>query len=1149
MQITTVRVRVTTPQGQPVVGVAVSARLASLGVSVTDGYIDRSYVEATTDAAGIAELGLWPNVLGISGAEYRITARGADGSKLLDEFVSVPTSEVPVWLHDIVMVPAPSPRPYDEASIDAIRQDRILAQAASSEAESARDAAGVQAGAASDSADQARVYRDSAGVHAEAAAGSASHADEALSVVVEARESAQTSASSAHGSSVAAEHARIAAADHAEAAQHSASEASVSRDKAALWAEAAAVSETTAVEASTSAQAASGEARDSADSVRQSERVATQAASNAQESAGHSSTAAEQASSSADKAEQWAGAGEDIEVEPGAYSSKHHAQKAAASAEAAGQDRIVVEQKAEQATASAGHALEAVETARRWAEAEGEVEPGAHSAKYHAERAAASDAAASTARLNAQELRDQAVVAQGAAEQASAAAQESAEAADQSRLSAQDAAVRAEQAAAVTTGGMVEFGAIDLSSNEYPPVPQSSGIWRVIAAGTVDGIDFAVGDTLVYSKNLGEFYKLDTRKVELSAGDVGAEEAGAVQAHESRPDPHTQYAMKSDVEDALGRKVDAVAGQSLMTDAERARLAGIEIGAQVNSVTSVAGRDGAVLLGKDDVGLGRVDNTSDADKPVSIAQRQALDEKVDSDDERLSDTREWTAGTVTQAEAEAGAATTRRAWTAQRVRQAVGSANAASATKLQTPRSINGVPFDGTQDVAIPVLGPSAISDITGLQAALNGKANSNHNHPLSSLLASGATTGQVPVWNGSNWVPGAAGESLDPGTVILSANPAQDAPAWLELDGRSFSRGVYPQIDLMFPGNVGLAVKQANPASLPVGGGNRTAFSPDGAHLAIAHSTSPYLTIYKKTATTLTKLANPSQLPTAAQFAVAFTPNGKYLLVYGTGKLYVYSRIGDTFLLLESLSVGGYADVFSIASATNYDYHVIFTDPSGTTPVREVMVNIEYGTLRLRDISDYGLSYFKGSAAYAAEKLIALSEGPTLRLYKWDYAPSLISGFSSDYAQIEDLVFSPDGEYLAVALKSSPFIATYKRNSNPNVKYAKESSFSALPHAAATSIAFSHDSNHLVLTHSTTPFITIYRKDAGVFTKLANPAQLPTSGSTGASFSPDGSLLAMLNTSTPFISTYSPPTVTTVLPTIARVAGLRYLVKTGEKA
>jgi hypothetical protein len=53
-------------------------------------------------------------------------------------------------------------------------------------------------------------------------------------------------------------------------------------------------------------------------------------------------------------------------------------------------------------------------------------------------------------------------------------------------------------------------------------------------------------------------------------------------------------------------------------------------------------------------------------------------------DTRLVNAREWTASTVTQAEAEAGTATTRRAWTAQRVLQAVAAwwAASAAATKL-----------------------------------------------------------------------------------------------------------------------------------------------------------------------------------------------------------------------------------------------------------------------------------------------------------------------------------------------------------------------------------------------------------------------------------------------------------------------------------
>ncbi|CAB4129436.1 hypothetical protein UFOVP116_7 [uncultured Caudovirales phage] len=43
-----------------------------------------------------------------------------------------------------------------------------------------------------------------------------------------------------------------------------------------------------------------------------------------------------------------------------------------------------------------------------------------------------------------------------------------------------------------------------------------------------------------------------------------------------------------------------------------------------NAVSSVAGRTGAVLLNKADVGLANVDNTSDANKPVSTAQSAAI---------------------------------------------------------------------------------------------------------------------------------------------------------------------------------------------------------------------------------------------------------------------------------------------------------------------------------------------------------------------------------------------------------------------------------------------------------------------------------------------------------------------------------------------
>lgn len=101
--------------------------------------------------------------------------------------------------------------------------------------------------------------------------------------------------------------------------------------------------------------------------------------------------------------------------------------------------------------------------------------------------------------------------------------------------------------------------------------------------------------------------------------------------------------------------------------------------------------------------------------------------KVGTSDARLTDAREWTASTVTQAEAEAGTATTRRAWTAQRVFQAIAAWWAASAMKTK----LDGIAAGATANATDAQLrdrsthtGSQAISTVSGLQTALDGKIN-----------------------------------------------------------------------------------------------------------------------------------------------------------------------------------------------------------------------------------------------------------------------------------------------------------------------------------------------------------------------------------------------------------------------------------------
>ena len=76
--------------------------------------------------------------------------------------------------------------------------------------------------------------------------------------------------------------------------------------------------------------------------------------------------------------------------------------------------------------------------------------------------------------------------------------------------------------------------------------------------------------------------------------------------------------IEQDILDLESDKVDKVSGMGLssndFTTTEKNKLSGIQAGAQVNAVTTVAGRTGAVVLTKADVGLGSVQNYAIASK-------------------------------------------------------------------------------------------------------------------------------------------------------------------------------------------------------------------------------------------------------------------------------------------------------------------------------------------------------------------------------------------------------------------------------------------------------------------------------------------------------------------------------------------------------
>ena len=199
--------------------------------------------------------------------------------------------------------------------------------------------------------------------------------------------------------------------------------------------------------------------------------------------------------------------------------------------------------------------------------------------------------------------------------------------------------------------------------NDLPFDPSSGG------ASLSDATPQALGTAAAGTASTAS--RSDHRHAMPTAAGVGADATGtaaaAVAAHAAAADPHPTYT----------------------TAAEAAAAAPVQ---------SVAGRTGAVTLAAAD---------------VSGA--------VSTSDSRLSDAREWSAATVTQAEAETGSSTARLAFTPLRVFQAIAAWWAASASKTK----LDGIAAGATANSSDATLlaranhtGTQAGSTVTGAYTA-----------------------------------------------------------------------------------------------------------------------------------------------------------------------------------------------------------------------------------------------------------------------------------------------------------------------------------------------------------------------------------------------------------------------------------------------
>ena len=315
-------------------------------------------------------------------------------------------------------------------------------------------------------------------------------------------------------------------------------------------------------------------------------------------------------------------------------------------------------------------------------------------------------------------------------------------------------------------------------------------------------------------------------------------------------------------------------------------------------------------------------------------------------------------------------------------------------------------------------------------------------------------TTGKPVVVTAVNAYSAVASASIPVGTVVYT--DADPGTGWLQCDGRRVSQSTYSALftaighrysPVRYPWSSPAVV--TGPDVAPTGQSYTARFSPDGRYLAVAHSTSPFVTIYAYSSGSIVKTRDPSVLPTGNARGVSWSPDGRYLAV--------------------AHDVSPYVTIYDWSSGVPVKISNPATLPTGT---------------------GLGVSW-SPSGRYLA---VAHGTSPYVTIYDWSSgAPVKIANPATlPTNSAFSCAWSPSGRYLAVAHFGSPYVTIYDWSSGSPVKISNPTT---LPTNTAQTCSWSPDGRYLVVGQSSSPHINIYDWITGSPVRISNPATLPGDG------------------------------------------------------
>jgi PKD repeat protein len=311
------------------------------------------------------------------------------------------------------------------------------------------------------------------------------------------------------------------------------------------------------------------------------------------------------------------------------------------------------------------------------------------------------------------------------------------------------------------------------------------------------------------------------------------------------------------------------------------------------------------------------------------------------------------------------------------------------------------------------------------------------------------------------------------------------------------------------------------NPNILPTGFGNAIACTRDGVYVAVAHTTTPRLTIYKRSGDVYTKLPNPT-IPTGNGTAVAFSGNGVYLCVTHATTPYIsiYKRSGDTFTKLPNVSPAIYRTAISCCLSFTGDRLILGL---ASSPFVYVFANVGDVYTSVSSPSNPPTAAVSTCAYSPDDVYLCLGQTAAPRLVFYKNSSGVLTRLAAPLSlppgTPEGVAFSDFGDWLFVGNQSATNATAYKRSGDTWERITV--TFSGSHGTMSTGAGLSSDGTIAGLSTFGYPYVVFFSRVGDEFIQQQNPATLPSYDGYSACLDASGFYFAASFYNSPYVIMY----------------------------